>query len=457
MSDDTIRLVTLGRIVRHRGRLLLLLALAGALAGYGASLLFPPRYTTSVSVLLPGAWEERELLTQAQVATSSVVLDRTAGALGWDGTDGEELKDWVTAEIADGNIIRITGTADSPEKAQRLSDRTAREFIAFTTRILGNGADPEATTRLDALRQTVERTSRRVTELADAADPGRTVESVQARTELEKLRTALHDAVTKLDQADPAADRAGRTSMVVMGAAARPTGEAPPTRIQLVAAGALLFFLLAVGGHLAAARVSRRLRTEPEIAAALGTALLGTVEVPADRSADRSAGSGPGAVLRRLLGTDTRWDVPAPKASGGETDRRVRYRRVSARLRNRLPVPGRLLVVVPEGDATGRRAAGLLLAETGEELTARVAEVPVGRPMVPDRDGESGALVVLGAGQWTGSELTAVAEACADAGHELVGVVVAGQVRDRAARSARRSGASAAPAPVGDDTKEGAR
>ncbi|MGW1014722.1 Wzz/FepE/Etk N-terminal domain-containing protein, partial [Streptomyces termitum] len=282
MSDDTIRLVTLGRIVRRRGRLLLLLALAGALAGYGASLLFPPRYTTSVSVLLPGAWEERELLTQAQVATSSVVLDRTAGALGWDGTDGEELKDRVTAEIADGNIIRITGTADSPEKAQRLSDRTAREFIAFTTRILGNGADPEATTRLDALRQAVERTSRRVTELADAADPGRTVESVQARTELEKLRTALHDAVTKLDQADPAADRAGRTSMVVMGAAARPTGEAPPTRIQLVAAGALLFFLLAVGGHLAAARVSRRLRTEPEIAAALGTALLGTVDADID-------------------------------------------------------------------------------------------------------------------------------------------------------------------------------
>ena len=72
MSDDTIRLATIGRIIRRRRRLLAVLALVGALVGYGTSLLFPPRYTTSASVLLPGAWEERELLTQAEIATSSV-------------------------------------------------------------------------------------------------------------------------------------------------------------------------------------------------------------------------------------------------------------------------------------------------------------------------------------------------------------------------------------------------
>ncbi|MYR57319.1 polysaccharide biosynthesis protein, partial [Streptomyces sp. SID625] len=76
MSDDTIRLVTVGRILRGRWRLLLVLTVLGALAGFGASLLFPPRYTTSASVLLPGAWEERELLTQQEIATSSAVTDR---------------------------------------------------------------------------------------------------------------------------------------------------------------------------------------------------------------------------------------------------------------------------------------------------------------------------------------------------------------------------------------------
>ncbi|MFV2118872.1 Wzz/FepE/Etk N-terminal domain-containing protein, partial [Streptomyces sp. Act-28] len=232
MSDDTIRLVTIGRILRRRRRLLVVLALAGALVGHGVSSLFPPRYTTSASVLLPGAWEERELLTQAEIAASSVVVDRAAATLGWTGVDGSELRDRVSATVADGNIIRISGTADTPERAQRLSDQVARQFVAFAARIAGDSADPEAATRPETVRQMVTRTSRRITELADAADPGRTVESVQARTELAKLRTALQQAVDKLDRADPAADRAG---MVVMGPAARPTGEAragggPPRR-----------------------------------------------------------------------------------------------------------------------------------------------------------------------------------------------------------------------------------
>lgn len=107
MSDDTIRLVTIGRIVRRRRRLLVLLVVVGALVGYGTSLLLPPRYTTSASVLLPGAWEERELLTQAEIATTSVVVDRTAAALGWHGVSGEELREQLTAKAADGNIIKI--------------------------------------------------------------------------------------------------------------------------------------------------------------------------------------------------------------------------------------------------------------------------------------------------------------------------------------------------------------
>src|SRR5690606_29216019 len=57
LSDDAIRLVTVGRMLRGRGRLLTALVVLGALVGLGASLVFPPRYSTSASVLLPGAWE----------------------------------------------------------------------------------------------------------------------------------------------------------------------------------------------------------------------------------------------------------------------------------------------------------------------------------------------------------------------------------------------------------------
>lgn len=337
MSDDTIRLVTIGWILSRRWRLLAVLALVGALVGYGTSVLFPPRYTTSASVLLPGQWEERELLTQVDIATSSVVVDRAAAALDWTKVSGTELRDRVSAKAADGNIIKISGTADTPEHAQQLSDRMAQQFVKFAARIAGGSTDPDAATGIEALRQNVVETNRRITDLANAADPGQTVESVQARTDLEKLRTSLEEAMTKLDQADPATNKAG---MVVMGPAARPTGEAPPTRMQLIVGGALLFFLLAVIGHLVAARVNRRLRTEPQIAAALGSALLGTVDVPDERRAHQPAGGGPRARIRRLLGVDTRWDIPTPPRSGDEAGSRIRYRRVCARLRDQLPAPG---------------------------------------------------------------------------------------------------------------------
>ncbi|MFJ8825922.1 Wzz/FepE/Etk N-terminal domain-containing protein [Streptomyces sp. NPDC102467] len=432
MSEESIRLVTVGRVLRRRWRLLAVLTVVGALVGYGASVLFPPRYTASASVLLPGQWEERELLTQVDIATSSSVVDRAAATLDWRGVSTGELQDRVSAAAADGNLVKISGTADTPRRAQQLSDQVAKEFVSFAARIAGGGTDPDAATGTEALRQQVVETNRRITDLADAADPGQTVESVQARTDLEKLRTSLEEAMTKLDQADPANNKAG---MVVMGPAARPTGEAPPTRTQLIAAGALLFLLLAIVGHLAAARMNRRLRTEPEIAAALRSTLLGSVDVPGEERA-RPRNRGPRARIRRLLGVDTRWDIPAPRTSGDEAGRRIRYQRVCARLRDQLPAPRRLLVVVPDGDEIARRAAGHLAAETKSDPLLNVVEVSVDRPIVPDRDTESGALVVLSAGSWTAEELTGIAEACADGGHEVVGVVVAGPVLARPTRSA---------------------
>ncbi|MFJ3234435.1 Wzz/FepE/Etk N-terminal domain-containing protein [Streptomyces sp. NPDC086787] len=463
MSDDTIRLATIGRIVRRRWRLLTILTVVGALVGYGTSLLFPPRYTTSASVLLPGAWEQRELLTQTEIATSSVVVDRAAATLGWTGVNGSDLRNQVSAKASDGNIIKISGTADTPERAQQLSDQVAQQFVTFAARIVDANTDPEASAQLDELRQMVVQTSRRITELADATDPGQTVESVQTRTELEKLRTSLQGAINKLDQADPAANKA---NMVVMGPAARPAGEAPPTRTQLIVAGALLFFLLAVIGHLTAARMSRRLRTQPEIAAALGSALLGTVDVPDERPAQRPEGRGPRARIRRLLGVDTRWDVPAPQTSGDDAGRQIRYRRVCARLRDQLPAPRRLLVVVPEGDEIALRAAGQLVTAAENDPSPgssgrrcpmlRVVGVSVSQPMVPDRDNESGALVVLSAGSWTAEELGGIAEACADAKHEIVGVVLAAAVRVRSTRSTGLPRDAATPAlAVGADATGG--
>ncbi|MEU1601484.1 Wzz/FepE/Etk N-terminal domain-containing protein [Streptomyces sp. NPDC005708] len=463
MSDDTIRLVTVGRILRRRWRLLIVFAVAGALVGYGASSLFPPRYTTSTSVLLSGQWEERELLTQAEIATSSVVIDRSAAALRWTGGSGTKLKDHVGAQVTEGNIIKISGTADTPKHAQQLSDEVARQFVTFAAQIANDRADSPSATQSKALRQLVTQTSRRISALADAADPGKHVESVQARTQLEQLRTALGEAVDKLEQAGPAANEG---SMVVVGSAARPTGQTPPTRTQLVGGGALLFFLITVIGHLAAARSGRRPRTEPEITAALGSALLGTVDVPGERRAHGPKGRGPLGWTRWLLGVETRWDLPAPRSSGDEASRQIRYRRVGARLREQLPAPRRLLVVVPDGDTIAARAAARIVAEAGGDPSSssssradpmlRVVRVSVSRPVVPDRVTESGILVVLSAGSRTAGELAGIAEACADARHDVVGFVVASAVRAPRMRSAGRPSNNATPATtVGADMTGG--
>ncbi|MGP3769473.1 Wzz/FepE/Etk N-terminal domain-containing protein [Streptomyces sp. SDT5-1] len=443
MSEDTIRLVTIGRILRRRWRLLAVLTLVGALVGYGVSVVFPPRYTASASVLLPGQWEERELLTQVDIATSSSVVDRAAAKLDWSGVTGTDLRDQVTAKAADGNIITIAGSAETPRRAQQLTDRVAQQFVAFAARIQGGASDADAAAGPEALRKQVLETNRRITELAGAADPGRTVESVQARTALEKLRTSLEEAMKKLEEADPASDKAG---MVVMGPAAEPTGQAPPTRTQLIVAGALLFLLVAIVGHLTAARMNRRLRTGQEIAVALGSTLLGAVDVPGEQRATRGRSGGARATLRRLLGTDTRWDVPAPQRSGDEAGRRTRFRRVCARIRAQLPAPRRLLVVVPDGDELALRAAGQLVAEAKGDPVLRVVVVPVDRPIVPDRGTESGAVVVLSAGSWTAEELTGIADACADGRHEVVGIVVAGPVRARQGRTPEEPPDHATPA-----------
>ncbi|NEB13240.1 polysaccharide biosynthesis protein, partial [Streptomyces coelicoflavus] len=76
---------------------------------------------------------------------------------------------------------------------------------------------------------------------------------------------------------------------------------------------------------------------------------------------------------------------------GDEAGRRIRYRRVCARMRERRPGARRLLVVVPDGDEVARRAAGQLAEEAEGDPRLRVVAVPVSRPLVPDREDESGA------------------------------------------------------------------
>lgn len=432
MNDDTVRLSMIGRVFRRRWRLLLVCTVLGALVGVACSMLFSPGYEAKANVLLQGPREPDEVLTQAQVATSSAVLDKAAKDLRW-GLSGADLEDSVKAAVDEGNIIQITAYATTPERAKQLADRVANEFVGYAVQLLNDTTDP--TTRVSqeqqqSLRQQVSDTNRRITELHASAGKGKTIDSVGVRTELESLRTTLAEALTRIDELDAAASQA---KMVVMAPAERPTGPAAPTMVHFVAGGAALLLLLGVFGHLFAARNDRRLRGEDQIAAAVGSSLVGGIDVPEDPAGTRE--HGPGARLRRLLGSQRPWYLADLPPAGDEAGLDIRYRRVLSRLRESAQDGApRVLVVVPKDDTLAHRAANRLVHTAdadGVRERLRVVQTPVERPVVPDDDEVAGVLMVITAGTRTGWELVELTEACADAGHDVLGVLVAHRARPR--------------------------
>ncbi|WP_167455029.1 exopolysaccharide biosynthesis protein [Amycolatopsis kentuckyensis] len=428
LTDDTVRLALVGQVLKRRWRLLAALAVLGALVGAAASILFSPGYKTTSGVLLQGPRQADELLTQADIATASVVLDRAAAMLPWH-PSGADLKKQVSASVAQSNVVTITVSADTAEHAQQLADQVAQQFVKYSGQLASNSADASvqlAQEQRESLRQQVKLTTERISDLAKNVGGDLTVESVQVRTQLEGLKTSLEQAINDLNEADLAT---GVGNTVVLGPSQRPTSPAAPTMTQFVAGGAVLFFLFGVFGHLFTARTDRRLRGEPQIASALGAPILAGVDVTTPQG-DRVPATGLLGKVRHLLGGDRPWVLPPVATSADEVNRDIRYRRVLARVATG---PADILLLVAEDDETGRLAAAQL-AELADRLSVplRVFEFSPDRPTVPDATASSGVLVVLGAGTRTAWQLVRLAEACADGGQEIVGAVLAHPVRPSA-------------------------
>ncbi|MET9260728.1 exopolysaccharide biosynthesis protein [Amycolatopsis sp. NPDC004079] len=411
-------------MVRRRWRALLLLAVIGAGVGAGASAVLSPGYEAQASVLLQGPRQPDELLTQAQVATSSVVLDRASAALGL-GTRGTDLQKSVTPSVAQGNVVTLTAKGDSPEHAQQLADQVAKEFVKYSTQLLGNSADQAAQLaqqQKESLRQQVAQTNQRILDLSKSVANGDTVEGVQARTTLQGLRTALEQAVNNLNAADAAT---GAGNMVVLGPSERPSSPSAPTFPQLTVGGAVLFFVLGILAYLFGARTDRRPRGEGEIGAALGAPVLASIDTPAVSDA-------PAKWWRKAVGNERPWNLPEVPSSADDTAREVRYRRVLARLGADRDGVLRLLILVPRGDASARNVAEQFVGTARgdrirvEATVTEIEVVPGAQPIVPD--GTAGVLVVLSLGSRNAWELVSIAEACADSGHEVLGAVLAREV-----------------------------
>lgn len=378
LSDDVVRLSVIGQILRRRWRLLLALAALGAVVGATASLLWPPAYESSSRVLLQGDLDKDRVLSEAQIAMSLVVLDRAAAGLNW-GIDGPGLRDSVTAAVADGNVIEIKATADSPDRARQLAERVTQQYIAFSTEISTRSASASGEVlapRKDSLQQQVVDMNRRISELQgsvgllNAAD----AQGAATRAELQQLSSNRTEAVKELNdlngriaKAEALAAASRENFSVIEPPVASPT-PVTLTRLQLVAGGAALAALLGAFGLVMVRQADRRLRRGSDIAAALGAPVLGTVEAPAEEAVESPTnGSSNGhdaggwrSLLQRLLRNGASWDVPRITASGDQSLEYLRYRRVLARLRGAPDESVRLLVVVVDDDVLASRAVGRL-------------------------------------------------------------------------------------------------
>ncbi|GAA4673522.1 exopolysaccharide biosynthesis protein [Pseudonocardia yuanmonensis] len=443
-------------LARHR-RLLVVLGLLGAMLGGAAFFVLSPGYTSRTRVVLSGVRDSSQMLSETQIAMSAVVLERAARRVGTE--PGAPAPRGSILATADGNVVELATTSDTPEGARRLADLVTEEYIGFSTQLQADAATLSTQGLRDrqaVLQQRLDTANQRIREvLGSSVLDAPTVAGAQARAELNRLRAEAGDAVEELNQlygrmqdAEAEASIAQAGTRIIEPATEPVT--APPTLVQLVVGGAIAAPLLGIGALLIAHRSSRRLQSRTEIAAALGAPVLGRLTAPPEPVP--SSGSS-GTVLSRTLGR-----VRAPRTGPSQhliPGQELHYRQVLERVWSDSGGVVRWVAIVAEDDPDAERAAALLV-RTSRQLrdggsgvgpgasgggAVGAATVSARHPILTEVWEASEAIVLLTPGTRSGEELLAVAEACGDARCSLRGALLVepGVRRDRT--SAPRTGA----------------
>lgn len=466
MNEMAVNLALIGRLIRWRWPLLLALVIAGAAAGAGASVFVSPGYISATKVLLQGSRDATQLPGETQVATSLVVLDRVAADLRW-GESGAQLQHHVSA-LVDGNVITISGAADTPQRAQQLATHVTTQYVNFSTQIVtavANATADSTQKSRQTVQQQIDDANKRVTQLQSSPSitaPGPSGD--QARAELQQVQQTITKATKDLEQIDAAAESAavnaslGAANATIIQLATLPESLGAPTPVDCVLGGALAAALLGLVAHLVAFRADRRLRVPSEIEAAAGAPVLGTVDVAFPRTEKQP-------FWRSLLHDNRQWAFARSAVAEDDRARGARSQRILRKLEatgagqtvlvvigDEDRMAGEVLMVLAVSAASGGEPVALVTSDedligrvgtlvqpegstiisagpeapmAGSAVTFEVVHYSVARPVVPDARHADGALLLVSAGTSTGWELAAIAGACVDAGQRLKGVVVA--------------------------------
>jgi capsular polysaccharide biosynthesis protein len=503
VTDDNLRLASVGRLVRRRWRPLLGVAVVGAVLGFGLSFLLSPGYQAASKVLIQGQSVKLALVTETQIATSLAVLDATSKELGW-GVSGIGLQGSVSANVLDGSVIEIVGTAPTRDRARALTDSVTAHYVAFSAKIANDttaAAAAAQTQRRQAFQKPVDDLTAQVRALE--ANPRR---SPAEDVTLDDLRRSLQTATTALATYDTEQTKSSSTGTQTAGTQtgtqttattvlepAIDRGAATPTPVELTIAGAVVCVLVCVLLFIRAERTDDRLRTPDDVAAALGAPVVATFGVEPDDETAQPASSR--NWLGNLLRTEAAWDPIAPPLEDERDE--ARYRRVLAQLRAGPTDELRAVVaLIYDDDAAGvlavarfaaavateerpvvavtnrAEAARLIRRQAGHggprrlpvsvigtrepvpssaRLVLHVVDLAAAHPVIPDYAPAKVAFLALGVGLRTPAELIAVDGACTDAGLSLRGAVLA-ELREREPAAAGGPGSSAPTAtPTSDN------
>lgn len=490
MNETPIGLALIGRLLRKRWVVFAVLAIVGACVGAASSFVLSPGYVSTSKVLLQGQRNPTEVPGETQIATSLIVLDHAAADLNL-AVSGSDLASRVSAEIASGNVLVITGSGATPLAAQQLADKITEEYVGFSTQIIAdatNASNAQTDKARAALQQKIDDANKRLTEIQSSpAVTAQGAEGDQARADMQQQQRIVGDATKQLGQIDAASETASLNQTLkganvrIIQMATLPTGQSAPTLWQLALAGAAAFVVLGILAHLIALRTDKRLRRAQDMATAAGAPMLAVVT-------EARRGNAPSSLVRRILGDDRRWaaeDLPAEDVRG----RDARFQR----LLHRLPAgggPAVLLAVLPAGDrlacdalvdlavVAAAGATPVAVVTEDEELRERIAAeaenhglgsaltaaadmpetsalalvvavVAADQPIVSTTQASDGALLLTEAGTRTGWELAGIAGACGDAGQPLLGLVAVVPTTDAGGGAARKADEFADPTLVG--------
>ena len=475
--SEQLDLASVMSTLRRRRRVI---AAAGAL-GVAAGLLFlsahPPLYSSSTLVLLPqqqnsnGQPTDRDMVTEAQVATSDVVLGRARMQV-HPTLSRDRIEQLVTVDSPSHDMLQITGRGPTAQAAQELAQTVANSELAYQKRASSSLSNSERAafdsrqTRLQQQLATVNREIQHTRKLL-ADNPPQSPQARAAQTALAQLTAQQSTLVLDIDgiRSQRSAQDAGPEATLVQGAT-------PAKRPRLLVWQVLsALFGLLVGVGLAAvlsvslARRDRRLRTRDEIADALGSPVLGSVKSLRPRTTAGwrlllesyrpstvdawslrqvldhvgagplvAAGGGSAAASKQehlWLSVVVVGDDPGALSVAGQLASHTASLGVSTRLtsRQRHAAADALWATSTMPDKGEEVRPGLLVdprrRKTSADLVVELVVVDRQQPTFPDLREADAVVLVVSSGAATEEDLARVAVSAYEAGGRFRGVVVA--------------------------------